>query len=315
MSVYDCFTFYNELDILELRLAELNEVVDTFVLVEATRTHSGNDKPLVFSENRKRYGQYLSRIWHVIVEDLPDPVNGDRWIPERHQRRCIARALRQCKPSDLILVSDVDEIPAADDVQALSQDLSRESAVLSARERVSGWLLRTSQSVPRSHMCARVFRKAGATLAPSCRVVKCLQRLYQYYLNGHVVDNWRGTTAIRFSTLFDVLCMDTEAARMLHGTRHRTVPSGWHFSYVADPETIVAKIRAFAHSEFDTKEYTDVARIEARIDRGENLFDRQGAGQAITYVAIDDTWPSCVLRDPGRWAKHVRPVDGRPLQA
>ena len=53
--VYDCFSFFNELDLLEIRLNVLKDVVDKFVLVEATRTHTGRPKPLYYEENKARF--------------------------------------------------------------------------------------------------------------------------------------------------------------------------------------------------------------------------------------------------------------------
>ena len=53
--IYDCFTFFNELELLELRLNELADVVDKFVLVEATQTHTNKPKPLHYLENRARF--------------------------------------------------------------------------------------------------------------------------------------------------------------------------------------------------------------------------------------------------------------------
>jgi len=63
--------FFNELDILEIRLHELNDVVDYFVLVEATKTHSGLDKPLWFLEHRSRYNDFWRKIVHIVVDDMP----------------------------------------------------------------------------------------------------------------------------------------------------------------------------------------------------------------------------------------------------
>lgn len=53
--IIDCFTFFNELDVLEIRLRELDGVVDRFVLVEATLTHQGKPKPLLYAENKERF--------------------------------------------------------------------------------------------------------------------------------------------------------------------------------------------------------------------------------------------------------------------
>lgn len=68
--IYDCFTFFNELDLLELRLNELASVVDYFVIAEATHTFTGKPKPLHFKENAARFEAFLPRIIHIIVEDF-----------------------------------------------------------------------------------------------------------------------------------------------------------------------------------------------------------------------------------------------------
>ncbi|HXP48954.1 MAG TPA: hypothetical protein VN922_03315, partial [Bacteroidia bacterium] len=70
--VYDCFTFFNELDILEIRLNVLDKVVDKFVLVEATRTHQGKEKPLYYNENKTRYVAFADRIIHIIIDTFPE---------------------------------------------------------------------------------------------------------------------------------------------------------------------------------------------------------------------------------------------------
>ena len=62
--IYDCFTFFNEFDLLEIRLNELDSVVDKFVLVEATKTFSGLDKPLYFNENKNKFNKFEGR-FHI----------------------------------------------------------------------------------------------------------------------------------------------------------------------------------------------------------------------------------------------------------
>ena len=58
VQIYDCFIFYNELNLLNMRLHELNSIVDKFVLVEATRTFTNKPKELFYKKNHK---------WHIIV--------------------------------------------------------------------------------------------------------------------------------------------------------------------------------------------------------------------------------------------------------
>jgi len=71
MRIFDCFAFFNELDLLEIRLNELDPVVDKFILVESTRTFQKQFKPLYFNENKERFKKFLPKIEHVIVDHFP----------------------------------------------------------------------------------------------------------------------------------------------------------------------------------------------------------------------------------------------------
>ena len=120
--VYDCFTFSTELDLLEFRLGYLGDVVDHFVVVEAPRTFSGDAKDLLFAQNQDRFARWRDQIIHVVVDDLPAP-EPDRWVPEHFQRQGITRGLTDAEADDVILVTDVDEIPDATVVGRLTDDL------------------------------------------------------------------------------------------------------------------------------------------------------------------------------------------------
>ena len=107
--IYDCFTFFNELDLLEIRLNTLNDIVDKFVLVESTKTFTNKDKPLYFEQNKQRFEKFLHKIEHIIVDDFPR--FDITWTYETFQRNAIERGLKNCKDEDIIIISDVDEIP------------------------------------------------------------------------------------------------------------------------------------------------------------------------------------------------------------
>ncbi len=109
-KITDAFIFYNELDMLEFRLTELNDVVDYFIIVEALETFTGETKPLFFNENKGRFEKFMPKITHVVVQDMPD---GDAWARETHQRNCITRGVDVLNPTDtdIIIISDSDEIP------------------------------------------------------------------------------------------------------------------------------------------------------------------------------------------------------------
>jgi len=121
MKIIDAFIFYNELDMLEYRLSTLYNVVDYFVLVESTRTFVGKEKHLFYSENKERFEKYSDKIMHIIdngflvnpKHDYTKKYNDDVWYNEKHQRNSIDIGLKQFKlnEEDLIIVSDIDEIP------------------------------------------------------------------------------------------------------------------------------------------------------------------------------------------------------------
>ena len=119
--IVDCFTFYNELDILKKRLKYLSPVVDKFVLVESTKTFRGNSKELFYEQNKKDFDEWKDKIIHVIVEDNPDDKNP--WIREAHQRNCITRGLTELSVEDLVMISDVDEVPKTEIIRKLHKSL------------------------------------------------------------------------------------------------------------------------------------------------------------------------------------------------
>lgn len=106
---YDCFIFFNELDLLEIRLNTLDAVVDKFVLVEATKTFTNKDKPLHYAENKVRFEKFAHKIIHIVVDTYPE--FDTAWTFEYHQRNSIVRGLTECVGTDTLLISDLDEIP------------------------------------------------------------------------------------------------------------------------------------------------------------------------------------------------------------
>jgi beta-1,4-mannosyl-glycoprotein beta-1,4-N-acetylglucosaminyltransferase len=100
--------FFDELEILDLRLNYLSPIVDRFVLVESTKTYSLKDKPLFFEENKNLFSKFFPKIERVIVEDL---ISSDPWTNEVKQRNAIMKGLVKCSGDDIIIVSDCDEIP------------------------------------------------------------------------------------------------------------------------------------------------------------------------------------------------------------
>lgn len=109
MRVYDVFPFFNELDLLELRLMELDPVVDIFGLVELPVTFTGRKKALFFDQHKERFAPWMHKI--RVHTPAAYPVGGHPMV-DWFQRRQTAKLFSDAKPDDLIVLSDVDEIPS-----------------------------------------------------------------------------------------------------------------------------------------------------------------------------------------------------------
>lgn len=116
--IVDAFTFFNEVDVLAIRLLELDPVVDRFVLVEATTDFRGRARSPIFESVSDRFRSYRHKITHIVVDDLPQLENA--WVAEHFQRDAIRRGLDGLAADDIVLVSDVDEIPRRESIAGLS---------------------------------------------------------------------------------------------------------------------------------------------------------------------------------------------------
>jgi hypothetical protein len=120
-AVWDCFIFKDEFALLEYRLRLLDPVVDYFVLVEATRTHAGQPKPAWFAENAAQFRQYSPKIRHIVLDDMPE--DASPWALERFQRSGVWRGLDGVRPTDVVMVGDLDEVPDPAVVEELKATL------------------------------------------------------------------------------------------------------------------------------------------------------------------------------------------------
>lgn len=255
--IFDCFTFFNELDILEVRLNELYNVVDRFVLVEATETFQGNPKPLYFSENRGRFKAFADKITHIVVEfparDLRGHVStspmDENWAREHYQRDQIARGLVDATPDDLIIVSDVDEIVKA---EALKEAVASRS-----KNELTVFLMAFFWGTPAHRNTTAVWDKGSRMVA------------YRQFTSGQRLRR----TRIQASRSFGNGALGRLHTRLWnwHNTGInapiRTVDdAGWHITSFGDWQSYRDKISAYSHSEFLGGElYESQSKFEERL--------------------------------------------------
>ena len=136
MNIYDCFMYFDEDMLLDLRLNVLNDYVKKFVITEATYTHNGSKKKLNFDINN--FKKFKDKINYVVVDKHPPTImnlkdsdtvekRGEKLIlngmaRDYYQRESLSEGLNETLEDDLILISDLDEIPNLNEVDLRSID-------------------------------------------------------------------------------------------------------------------------------------------------------------------------------------------------
>lgn len=122
-KIYDTFMYFNEIDLLEIRLNELNDVVDYFVIVEALESFRGSHKGYRLEQHWDRIAKFQDKIRYIKLEHY-DAEND--WAREDWMRNQILRGLYDCEKSDLVLLSDLDEIPPREFIEPLNEAVQKE---------------------------------------------------------------------------------------------------------------------------------------------------------------------------------------------
>lgn len=278
VKVYDCFSFYNEFDVLEIRLRELYDVVDRFVLVEAGRTHAGAAKPLFFRDQAERFRPFADKIHHVVVDDMPE--GPDDWRRENFQRNAAVRGLADLAADDLVLIADSDEIPRRTAVAAMRADAATDTFVG----------IMPMFCLKLNYVCVR-----GEAQAPWLVAVR-----------GRRLITPQHARDARFRLTRTDLPATAE-----YGPARVLTHAGWHFSSLGDAGHVANKIRNFAHQEFNRPEFLDTIDIDALIAARRDLFGRAGFAWAV--VTLDDYFPAHVRAERERFRRHIidiTPTDG-----
>ena len=123
MAVYDCLQYFNEDHVLDLRFNILNEKIDFFVISESTKNHQGKEKKLNF--DIKNFSKFKKKIIYLVADPKEDLIIENHKyghsLIEQHQRNFITNGLKKANESDLILLSDSDEIPNLDKLKLIKK--------------------------------------------------------------------------------------------------------------------------------------------------------------------------------------------------
>jgi len=230
MKIFDCFMYFNEDLILEIRLNELYNYVEKFVIVESNYTHSGDFKEFNFDINK--FNKFKDKIIYIKVKDKP---NGYLEIDENltlgqkkgiqiinalsldnFQRNQIIKGLNEAKDEDFILVSDLDEIPNLQNI-----DLSKyKSKIVIFKQDFF-------------HYKFNLYLKGLEWFGSKC----CTKKLFKS-------PQWLRNIK---SKKYNFLRIDTLFSDKKYQNIHIVKNGGWHFTNVNDEEGIVYKLKSYAH--------------------------------------------------------------------
>lgn len=266
--IFDCFTFFDELDLLEVRLHTLAPYVDAFVIAEANRTFQGKEKPYVFHQCRHAARFICGKPVYQFPVDLAY-LDGSNiaWFREHAQRRALTNALAEMRiacrgpalcESDRIILSDVDEFPDLKIFQSLDP----------ASGTVIGWS----------------------------------QDLFYYWVNMRCWK-WSGPISCTWEVFEDLFDGDMQLLRDSRGKAECVLPGGSHFSFLGGANAIKAKIEAFSHTEYLSA--ADPANIRRALtdglDRNVDLFGRRLPGWKFELMPDDSHLPPYMVAHKERF--------------
>lgn len=279
IHIYDIFTFFNEYDLLEIRLEILDPYVDYFVIIEATETFSGKPKPLYYEENKNRFKKWEHKIIHYVTRDTPqseddlrsrlspvtdildtqiitDALTSDNvpkgqlhWLKEFYQKESIKKALTHLQNDDICFIGDVDEIWNPEAIIDFSQN----------------------------------------------DIFKMKQEARPYYLNNRSSEAWAGTLVTKYINI-KRNCLNH--LRTVSKTYYTYVDNGgWHFTNQGGAENIKTKLESYGHQEFNTSEVK--SQIEKRIRENKDFI-----GRPFTFWIDESTLPEYIQNNKETY-KHL----------
>jgi len=254
--IYDCFTFWNETEILELRLGLLYNFVDYFVICESLDSHSKKIRKneYILEKNKNLYDKYWDKIIYLKIDKLEFDgdsgydISGNKtvhWKNENYQRCYLYNGFKNANDDDIIAISDLDEI----------------------------W---NPQIIP-------VLR----TIIDKHKYVGCIMNLFYYYVNTLKLQPWKGTYLTYKKNI-----IENKYIQLLRNSRERLPVylnnSGWHYSWMGKIDKIREKFLCIAEHDL-IDEHNNIENISNCVNNITDLFNRKGRLGEISVVELNNS--------------------------
>ena len=243
MKVIDCFTFFDEEIVLDLRLNILHPYVDKFIITEGKYDHRGNSRDLVFNKNK--FKNFEDKIEYIIVDDYPDLK--DPWSMLRHQRNIITKFLNRYEDNDFIMISDVDEIP---NPIAIKKFLNKKKKIGIFKQLMFYYKLNLINNTCNYWHGTKICKKKFLNSPEGLRALK--PKIYPWWR----LDKERSIEILDYG--------------------------GWHFSFLYDAIGISKKLSSYQHTEFDIPSINDLDTIKDKLNNNLDIFGRDYSYKKIT---------------------------------
>ncbi len=256
MKIFDCFMFYDEEMLLDIRLNTLDKFIDKFIIVESMFTHSGKKRELIF--DIKKFQKFKDKINYLVVESLPkgiEPINSydaddikeskiilNAYRREHHQRNNILNLLKSAEPNDQVIISDVDEIPNLENIN---------------------------------------FNEIKN------KIILFNQKMFYYKFNLILENmNWHGSKSCKMKNLispqwlrdvkdrkYPLWRIDALFSEKKYNDVFFVQDGGWHFTNIKTPEEIDKKLRSYLHHiEYDQSNIS-AKEIDKMIKEKKPVYD------------------------------------------
>ena len=265
MAIYDCFQYFNEDHMVDLRMNILDPYVDFFVISESTKTHQGQNKKINF--DIKNFPQFKDKI-KFLVADYDKKINfenhtGGESIIEQHQRNYLINGLKDASPEDLIILSDSDEIPDLSKIK----NINKNKKFIAFSQKMFMYKLNLLNVEESGWIGSKITKKKNISSMQDLRNLKFKNYPFWRIDKGHL----------------------------------QIIEGGWHFSFLQTPDQILKKIKSFSHGEFNNSLLNENS-IEKKILKNEDIFNR---GFTLKKIDLNENFPKYIYNNQEKFSKWI----------
>jgi beta-1,4-mannosyl-glycoprotein beta-1,4-N-acetylglucosaminyltransferase len=300
MKIYDGFIFFNELDLLDIRLNVLNDVVDYFILVEASVTHQGTPKPFIFEENKDKFSKFLDKIIYIKVSNIPDSFTTLPKInPTNFKEQCFANIFNDISKTSLFNRFDSNQM-------GFGRDFFQKECVKLGMENAQEEDILISSDIdeiPNPEYISRL----NEFFEPD-QLYTFNQTHYCYYLNmihySHIDNtrynreintNWKGSRMGIWKLLKNYSLNELRAQ-----DNNDIVDGGWHFSWMGGIDRVKNKLKSYSHQENNQTHI--VESIDQMLNVEDTIYDFRG--DRSVKIEIGEDYPQYIINNQDKF-KHL----------